>query len=132
LDDFIKATVASSPLNLIEGKEFRQWFTTNINKRYDELLEKLSQDDKVQTFCKVLVSALFLAQDDYTQPDPPTPSKLPPTANSSSSGKGRVYLGRNSVKREPSPTPLKRRESLRSHTKKRKFSASVEDAPESD
>ena len=132
MEDFAKAALEASRRGLIDESEFRRWFTTYVNERQDDLVKILDGDDDVLRLCRVLVSALAFAKADYDSRHSPAPSNGPPTPPSSSSLKRRKDSETNGPKQVPSQSPLKDKGTLGSKAKKRKFNATVEDAPASD
>jgi hypothetical protein len=130
--EFFKATLESLQWGLIENEEFRNWFTGSVTQRKDELLKVcIGGSDEVR-LCRVFISALAHAKDDYARRSLLTPTKLPATPSSSSlrSGQEDSALG---YQRRTSPySHSKSKEINGSKSKKRKVSAYVEDAVDSD
>lgn len=132
IEDFAKAALEVSERGLINEERFRRWFTAYIHQRHDELLERLVGDSDEMKFCRLLVSALALAKEDYDRRDPVTPSNVPPALSGSSSRKRQGDLETESTTGTGSHKSSNMNNTSDSAAKKRRYNASVEDAPESD
>jgi hypothetical protein len=130
--EFFKAALESLKWGLIENEEFRNWFTGNVTQRKDELLKVCTGDSDEVRLCRILISALAHAKDDYARRSLSTPSTLPVTPSSSLSKKGQDEPGLNYEKRASPYSHSKSKETNGSSSKKRKVRAYVEDAVDSD
>lgn len=133
LEDFLKASGEAGRLKLDDPK-FLKWFIGNVQKREDKLLKRLTEDNDFARLCNILILALARMQDIVRPGDAFTAAAALPTSltpPSSATSLRHKDTASRETRREPDASPLKRRsETCGPNTKKRRFNATVEDAPE--
>jgi hypothetical protein len=132
VEDFIRVALEASQSGIIDECHFRRWFSTYINRRHDELLEVILDNDDAKKLCSILISALALATDDASRSNPSTPSNGPSNLSSLNSRKRKSNWRHSPPARAVSDSYLTSKDSFGSDVAHRNLKARVEDGSSSE